>query len=92
MAKSASLHWSLRRHDAGHIVHHVVDAPSSVPSFAVAICQLRAGASHCRSSMHLFGTAAKTVVVDSGCGFSAGGEVVFSPCRSGLLIPSIEKS
>ena|SRR5215469_1326372 len=92
VAKSASLHWSFRRHDTGHYIHHVVDAPSSIPSFAGAICQLRACAARGRSSVHLFGTAAKTVVANGVCGFSASSELVFSPCGDGLLIPSIKAS
>jgi hypothetical protein len=78
VAESAGLHWSFRCYDAGHIIHNVVDASSSVPSFTVALCQLRACAAYRRSSVHFFWTATKTVVVDSVCGFSANGELVFS--------------
>jgi len=80
VAKSGSSDWSFRRHDAGHNIHCVVDAFGSIPSSAVAICQLRACAAPHRSSVHLFGTTARTLVADSVGGFSSRGELVFSPC------------
>jgi hypothetical protein len=79
-AKGNSAGWPFRRHSSGPFVHGAVDALSSVPSFAVTICQVGACPALHRSSMHLLGTTATTMVADSVGGFSPDRELVFSSC------------